>query len=84
MVSGIKNAEKDEDGEFENMGVVKKYFSRIYTVLKPDIRDRIEELPISENKKNKIRKELAFLSREKQYEYLDEICNESEEIGEEE
>ena len=73
---------KDDDGDFEKIGVVKKYFSRIYTVLKPDIRERIDELNISDKKKKKIRKEIAFLSEEKQYEYLEELSNDTEGIEE--
>lgn len=61
---------------------MKKYFSRIYTVLKPDIRDRLEDLNISEKKRKKLKKELAFLSEEKQYEYLDELSNDIEGIEE--
>ena len=78
----IKNVDKDDDAEFEKIGIVKKYFTRIYTVLKPDIRDRIEELDIPDKKKKKIRKELGFLSEEKQYEYLDELSNDNEGIEE--
>ena len=73
---------KDDDGDFEKVGVVKKYFSRIYTVLKPDIRERIDELDIPDKKKKKIRKEIAFLSEEKQYEYLEELSNDNEGIEE--
>jgi hypothetical protein len=73
---------KDDDGDFEKIGVVKKYFSRIYTVLKPDIRERIDELNIPDKKKKKIRKEIAFLSEEKQYEYLDELSESNEGIEE--
>lgn len=51
-------------------------------MLKPDIRERIEELDIPDKKKKKIRKELAFLSEEKQYEYLDELSNDNEGIEE--
>lgn len=82
MVILIKDIAKDDDGDFEKIGVVKKYFSRVYTVLKPDIRDRLENLNIPEKKKKKLKRELAFLSEEKQYEYLDELCNDSEEIEE--
>jgi len=82
MVILIKDIAKDDDGDFEKIGVVKKYFSRVYTVLKPDIRDRLENLNIPEKKKRKLKRELAFLSEEKQYEYLDELCNDSEEIEE--
>jgi len=73
---------KDDDGDFEKIGVVKKYFSRIYTVIKPDIRERIDDLNIPDKKKKKLRKEIAFLSEEKQYEYLDELSNDNEGIEE--
>ena len=80
MVIWIKDIAKDDDGDFEKVGVVKKYFSRIYTVLKPDIRERLENLDIPEKKKKKLKKELAFLSEEKQYEYLDEFSDDIEDV----
>ena len=53
----------------------------MYTVLKPEIRERLEDLNIPDKRKKKITKELAFLSEEKQYEYLDELeSNDIEEI----
>lgn len=62
-----------ENKELENIPEVKKYFMRIYTVLSKDIRDKLKDLDLSKDKKKKIKKELAFLSKEKQLEYLDEL-----------
>jgi len=62
-----------ENKELENIPEVKKYFKRIYTVLSKDIRDKLKDLDLSKDKKKKIKKELAFLSKEKQLEYLDEL-----------
>ena len=50
--------------DLEDIPEIKRYFSKIYTVLSKDIRDK---------KKKKIRKELAYLPKKKQYEYLDEL-----------
>jgi hypothetical protein len=58
---------------FEENKVVKKYFSRIFTVLSKDIREKLMNLNVSEKKRKKIKKELVFLSKEKQKEYLDEL-----------
>ena len=58
---------------FEENKVVKKYFSRIFTVLTKDIREKLMNLNVSEKKRKKIKKELVFLSKEKQKEYLDEL-----------
>ena len=63
----------DENLDIEKIGVVKKYFSRIFTTLSPEIRDKLNNLNISEKRKKKLKKELAFLSDVKQREYLDEI-----------
>ena len=58
---------------FEEIKVVKKYFSRIFTVLTKDIREKLMNLNVSEKKRKMIKKELAFLSKERQKEYLDEL-----------
>ncbi|MHA2180796.1 MAG: hypothetical protein ACXAAH_05170 [Promethearchaeota archaeon] len=52
---------------------IKKYFSRIYTVLSKDIREKLKQLDVSKEKKKKIKKRLAFLPKKKQIEYLDEF-----------
>ena len=59
--------------KFEDLDVVKKYFNRIFTVLDAKIRERLKELNVSEEKRQIILKELAFLSEKKQDEYLDEL-----------
>lgn len=76
IVSNPKNDELD----IEKLSIIKKYFSRIFTVLNSDIRHQLEALDIPENKKKKIRKELAFLPISKQKEYLQEIRDRSEDI----
>ena len=58
---------------FEVNKVVKKYFSRIFTVLTKDIREKLMNLNVSEKKRKIIKKELAFLTKERQKEYLDEL-----------
>ena len=52
---------------------IKKYFMRIYTILSKDIREKLRLLNVSKEQKKKIKKELAFLSKDKQIEYLDEL-----------
>ena len=63
----------DDNIDIEKIGIVKKYFSRIFTTLNPDIRAKLNNLDVSEKKKKKLKRELAFLSDEKQKEYIDEI-----------
>jgi len=58
---------------FEEIDIVKKYFSRIFTVLNSKIREKLKDLNVSEEKKKIILEELAFLNEEKQNEYLDEL-----------
>ena len=67
----MNEGSKKED--FEELEVVKKYFSRIFTVLDAKIRERLKELNVTEEKKKILLKELAFLSDTKQTEYLDEL-----------
>ena len=59
--------------DLEEISEIKKYFSRIFTVLPKEIRERLKNLDISKEKKKKIRKALAFLPKEKQMKYLDEL-----------
>lgn len=63
----------DSDKNFEDIGIVKKYFSRIFTVLSKEIREKLMNLNISEKIKKIVIKDLAFLTEEKQKEYLDEL-----------
>jgi len=71
MVIKIRGDINDKD--IEEIPEIKKYFMRIYTVLSKDIRERLKNLDLPKEKKKKIKKELAFLSKEKQIEYLDEL-----------
>ena len=62
-----------EEKDLEDISEIKKYFMRIYTVLSKDIRDKLKKLDLDKEKKKLIKKELVFLSKEKQIEYLDEL-----------
>ncbi len=64
-----------EEKDLEDVPEIKKYFMRIYTVLSKDIREKLKQLNLDKEKKKKIKKEIAFLSREKQIEYLDELSS---------
>ena len=64
---------KINDRDLEEIPEVKRYFSRIYTVLSKEVREKLKKLAIPKEKKKKIKKQLAFLSKEKQIEYLDEL-----------
>lgn len=65
--------ELGENGELEEIPEIKKYFSRIFTIISKDIREKLRDLNLSKEKKKKIKKELAFLSKDKQIEYLEEL-----------
>jgi hypothetical protein len=71
MVKMIKENTNNKD--LEEIPEIKKYFSKIYTVLSKDIRDKLKHLNVSKEKLKKIRKVLAFLPKKKQNEYLDEF-----------
>ena len=68
-----KMKEIEENGDLEDIPEIKKYFMRIYAVLSKDIREKLKLLDITKEQKKKIKKELAFLPKEKQTEYLDEL-----------
>ncbi len=63
----------EENGDIEDIPEIKKYLSRIYTILSKEIREKLKDLDVSKEKKKEIKKELAFLSKDKQIEYLDEL-----------
>jgi DNA-directed RNA polymerase subunit RPC12/RpoP len=53
--------------------LVKEYFSKIFALLSKDIRKKIKQLDISKSEKKEILKELSFLSKEKQINYINAI-----------
>jgi hypothetical protein len=71
MVIEIKKDMDDKDPEdiFFNDTAT----TEIYTILSKEIRDKLKQLNVSKEKKKKIRRELAFLPKTKQIEYLDEF-----------
>lgn len=69
----IRINEDLEEKDLEDISEIKKYFMRIYTVLSKDIREKLKKLDLDKEKKKKLKKELAFLSKEKQIEYLEEL-----------
>ncbi len=71
----IFNNEKD-DGGFEKLDVVRRYFYRIFTVLSKDVREQLTNLNLSKDEVKEVKKELAFLSEDKQIEFLKELAKE--------
>jgi len=70
----VINIKEDiNEKDLEEISEIKKYFSRIFTVLPKEIRERLKNLDISKIKKKILKKELAFLSKENQMKYLDEL-----------
>jgi len=65
--------EIEENGDLEDIPEIKKYFMRIYTILSKDIREKLKLLNLTKEQKKKIKKEIAFLPKDKQTEYLDEL-----------
>lgn len=48
-------------------------FSQIYTVLEPDVREKLLDLPISEEDRDLIAKSFIYLNHSQQLKYLDEL-----------
>jgi len=65
----------DENGGFDKLDVVKRYFYRIFTVLSKDVREQLMNLNLPKNELKEVKKELAFLSEEKQKQFLKELAN---------
>jgi hypothetical protein len=69
----VEKITDDIDNNFEEIGVIKRYFSRIFNVLSVEIREKLLNLNLSEKVKKIIIKDLAFLTEQKQNDYLDEF-----------
>ncbi|MBY9004854.1 MAG: hypothetical protein KGD73_12835 [Candidatus Lokiarchaeota archaeon] len=69
----------NEDGTtFDKLDLVKRYFSRIFNTLSKEVREDLLELELDKEELKEIKKELAFLSEEKQIEYLKELKTEKQ------
>ncbi|MFW9952852.1 MAG: hypothetical protein ACFFKA_22250 [Candidatus Thorarchaeota archaeon] len=68
----------DENGGFEKLDVIKRYFYRIFTVLSKEVREQLTNLNLSKDELKEVKKELAFLSEEKQKEFLNELAKNDE------
>jgi hypothetical protein len=68
----------ENNGGFEKLEVVKKYFHRIFTVLSKEVKEELMKLNLSKNELKEIKKELAFLPEEKQIEFLKELTGNAE------
>ena len=66
----------DDDFNFEKLKIIKKYFSRIYTVLSDEMRNKLLNLDISKKELKNISKRIAFLPDKKQKEFLEELLRE--------
>lgn len=64
---------KNDETNFEKLDIVKKYFARIFIVLKKDIRRKLLALKLTKEELKEIKKELVFLPEDKQKEYLKEL-----------
>ena len=68
---------EEDDGGFEKLDVVRKYFHRIFTVLSKDVREQLMSLNLSKDELKDVKKELAFLTEVKQIEFLKELANDN-------
>lgn len=68
---------EEDDGGFEKLDVVRRYFYRIFTVLSKDVREQLMSLNLSKDELKDVKKELAFLTEVKQIEFLKELANDN-------
>ncbi len=66
----------DDDFNFEKLEIIKRYFSRIYTILSDEMRKKLLNLEISKKELKSISKRIAFLPEEKQKDFLEELLKE--------
>ncbi|MFX0042213.1 MAG: hypothetical protein ACFE8L_04820 [Candidatus Hodarchaeota archaeon] len=69
----LKISDDISNNDLDEIKEVRAYWKRIYSVLRKDIREKLKNLNVSEEKKKSIIKELAFLSNKKQIKYLEEL-----------
>jgi len=67
----------ENNGGFEKLDVVKKYFYRIFTILSKEVKEELMKLNLSKDELKEIKKELAFLSEEKQKLFLKELAKDN-------
>ncbi len=67
----------DENGGFEKLDVVKRYFYRIFTALSKDVREQLMKLKLPKDELKEVKKEIAFLSEEKQKDFLKELAKDN-------
>jgi len=67
----------DENGGFETLDVIRRYFYRIFTVLSKDVREQLMKLNLPKDELKEVKKEIAFLSEEKQKEFLKELAKDN-------
>lgn len=63
--------------------LVKQYFTKIFTVLSKETREKIKDLKIPKKARKELLQELAFVSAEKQIEYADAIIQLYQELPKE-
>jgi len=64
--------------DFEKLDIIKRYFSRIYSVISKDVRNSLLKLDVSKKELKEILKAIAFLPEDKQKEFLKELMDENE------
>lgn len=75
LVSLISSDENN--GGYEKLDVVKKYFQRIFNTLSKEVREELMKLNLSKDELKEIKKELAFLSEEKQIQFIKELAKDN-------
>jgi hypothetical protein len=73
----VLHISNDENGGFEKLDVVKRYFHRVFTVLSKEVREQLMNLNLSKDELKEVKKELAFLSEEQQKEFLKELAEDN-------
>jgi len=62
--------EIDRDN-FDKIDVVKKYFSKEFSILSGEIRERLKSIEIPKKEKEELLRELAFLTKKRQREIIE-------------
>ena len=73
----VLHISNNENEGFEKLDVVRRYFHRIFTVLSKDVREQLMDLNLSKDELKEVKRELSFLTEEKQKEFLEELAKDN-------
>ncbi|MBY9005237.1 MAG: hypothetical protein KGD63_00580 [Candidatus Lokiarchaeota archaeon] len=73
------NSVNNDNEDFEKLKVIKTYFSKYFSVLSEEMREKLLKLKITKEDLKCILKRIAFLPEDKQKMFIEELSMDNEE-----